>query len=233
LVLVERDSLVAIQGNFSRVDEELRQTKEELENVRSEMRAAIAAMEAQTRMEFDRPRSIRVVIPRNPDKPVDGIISYLRRVRSSGNNVHDSNVVTITMSNTPVSRRAARNAAEFNPNIDACTNNSSGEYILWDFHDQIVRVTQYSIMSSQYCVGYCHLRSWNLEGSLDGKTYEVLGEERNRDDLNGPGKIGSFDVKKLTLCRFLRLAIAGPTHRSDYYIVISGLEIFGLLIDSE
>jgi hypothetical protein len=72
-----------------------------------------------------------------------------------------------------------------------------------------------------------YLKSWNLEGSLDNQNYTLLDDQNDRSDLNGPGKIGTFLVKKSIPCRYIRLGITGPTYKGDYAICISGLEFFG------
>jgi hypothetical protein len=152
--------------------------------------------------------------------------------------VVDGGVVKIEMSSV-TDNRGGRNAAAFSLDYahDACTHGDQpGQHITWDFGDRRVNVTQYSIMSYQRPhPGGTHLKSWRIEASLDKENWKVLDDKKDRMELAGPCKIGTFDVAKPTVCRYLRLVSTGPNHRhgTSHCLVIAGMELFGLLIDCQ
>jgi hypothetical protein len=197
----------------------------------------LAVAAAQDRVDSLRLLAKSVVLARDSSKetetPSPGIIRYLSRAHCGGQNVVDGGVVAITMSSIN-GNRLSRNAAEFSLTfpVDACTNDSHGEWIKWDFGERRIFVTQYSIMSFQRGAGIHHLKSWKLEGSSDGQNWKIVDEERDRPELNGPCNIGTFKAQTSFLCRYCRLVSTGPNHAGSHHIVIAGLELYGLLTES-
>jgi hypothetical protein len=68
-----------------------------------------------------------------------------------------------------------------------------------------------------------------LEGSQDGKTWEVLDSREDNFDLVGSGQVATFEVQTASPLRMIRLRQTGLTHRGDDYLYFAGLEVFGVL----
>jgi len=96
--------------------------------------------------------------------------------------------------------------------------------------------THYSIMHDQE-KGYC-LRSWNFEGSVDGKTWVRLREHVNDTTLNAPKATGTWQIQPSATAesgepvgyRFFRLLSCDKNSSGDHYMVVSGFEVYGTLL---
>jgi hypothetical protein len=51
----------------------------------------------------------------------------------------------------------------------------------------------------------------------------------NNGDLNGPNQVATFEVAKTMTGRFVRLRQTAKTHYNHDYLLVAGLEIFGVL----
>jgi hypothetical protein len=168
----------------------------------------------------------------NSSSSIDGIISYLSR--QCGGNVHTKGVVTIT--GNPYSdgsrSHAALNAANLTENSYFYSKNEPNQMLTYDFGDRRIKPTHYSIRSRHDGNDdNVYLRSWVIEGSIDGQTWRQL--DRREDDftLKSGNKIQVFEVHLSTDCRLVRLHQTGPNHysRPDNCLVVSGFELFGSL----
>jgi hypothetical protein len=91
--------------------------------------------------------------------------------------------------------------------------------------------THYTIRTNSGDPGFFHLKSWLIETSVDGKSWqEVAREERNRQ-LNGSHFTGTFTVAVGRECRFIRLVNIGRNYGGSDQIWISAWEIFGGLAE--
>jgi hypothetical protein len=84
------------------------------------------------------------------------------------------------------------------------------------------------------CTG--DLKSWVIEGSLDGKVWRKIDRKTgNKDFKSGgwpPGSFSasaSFAVSKPAECRFIRLTQTGWNHGGGDDLVMWSLEFFGTL----
>jgi hypothetical protein len=164
----------------------------------------------------------------NSASPLDGVFSHLSR--KLGENLHEKGIMTIT------SRSVYANDPQHSPkNLAApilgcffCPLTAI-EWVQWDFHELRVAPTHYSIQTHNSPVGSAHLKSWVIEGSINGSSWIELHRRTNSHDLNGPAVIRSFSISKMIDCRFIRLRQTGSNHRNDNNLVFSCLELFGIL----
>jgi hypothetical protein len=100
-----------------------------------------------------------------------------------------------------------------------------GQWVCWDFREMRVRPTHYTIKT------LC-LKSWVVEGSLDGKSWTEIDRQTNNQDFKDRHLIptASFAVSNPAECRFIRLTQTGenPEHKNDY-LYLSAVEFFGTL----
>jgi hypothetical protein len=91
-----------------------------------------------------------------------------------------------------------------------------------------VRLTHYSIHphSSNW-----YLRSWIVEGSLDGSKWLVIDRRDNNNEMTSTHPIGTFTVSQSTESRFIRLRQTGKNARGNDYLTIYAFELFGQLME--
>jgi hypothetical protein len=78
--------------------------------------------------------------------------------------------------------------------------------------------------------GGWHLKSWRVETSADGETWQEVAREEDRQQLNGAWFTGTFAVAGGGGCSFIRLVNIGKFHDGSDLVCISAWEIFGSLI---
>jgi hypothetical protein len=122
--------------------------------------------------------------PMKAPQSLEGIISYL--TKKHGGNVHEKGIVTITSKSVvnDNGRYPLKNVADltsdsgFNSVSDSCfiSKNEPGQWICWDFREMRVRPTHYTIKA-------IYLKSWVVEGSLDGESWAEIDQQTNNQDF--------------------------------------------------
>jgi hypothetical protein len=98
-------------------------------------------------------------------KSLDGIISHLSQ--KHGGNVHEKGIVTIT------SKSVHKDDPKYVADLTSDSRFKSkyyydpGQWICRDFGEMCVRPTHYTIMTE-------YLKSWVVEGSLDGRSWTEI-----------------------------------------------------------
>jgi hypothetical protein len=98
--------------------------------------------------------------------------------------------------------------------------------------------THYAIRSYYNKAGTNHLKSWKVVGFAgdDGDRERdgiVLDSRENTSDLNGPGRIGTFPMESSGVFKSIKLISTGPDHRGENYLVITGFELYGTLLNAK
>jgi hypothetical protein len=125
--------------------------------------------------------SARAHCPMKATNPLDGIILYLSKKHKG--NVHENGIVTIT-GNPSVGRDSSplwyvTDLTTYRVNSEGVVNNPSilidweqGQWICWDFQEMRIRPDHYTLK--------CHgMRSWLVEGSLDGMNWTEIDRHTN------------------------------------------------------
>ena len=153
-------------------------------------------------------------------------------------NVHDKGKVTITASSADTTSRDGK-IVPYQPKVVAdlqenswfCSKNSSGQWICYDFKDMLVKPTWYSIRS--YFAGEhgCHPKSWDIEVSNDGGSWDCIDQQRDNQDLfDGKFKEASFQITtEHDPVRYVRLRLVAKNHFPSDTLKISAFELFGTL----
>jgi hypothetical protein len=165
----------------------------------------------------------------NSSSPLDGIISRL--TRECGGNVHDKNIVKVTVSSSGRSDRPARNVVDLLVDSYFDTENRPNQWICFDFMTSTIRPTHYSIRSaSSSSIDNWNLKDWVIEGSIDGTSWIELDKRTNDGQLNGRNLIATFTLNQSESIRLLRLRQTGTNHYGSNHIWFSSFEVFGTLI---
>lgn len=97
--------------------------------------------------------------------------------------------------------------------------------------DHLLICNYYTIRQDASCN---FMRSWNLEGSNDGKTWSVLSGHKDDETITMPGAYGAWPIScNAKAYRIFRIILTGPT--TDYSslsdkISLSNFELYGILI---
>jgi hypothetical protein len=167
--------------------------------------------------------------PFDPNSNLDGIISYL--TKRFGGHVIDRDIVSITASsfyspeNWPI-----RHVADLKDQSIFHTKNEANSWICYDFKDRRIKVTHYSIRARCDYDGH-HLRTWRLAGSNDGLSWVGIDDRQNDTSLNSQGAISTFSISLDVQNEFqmIRLRQTGGDNRNCDYLVVSGIEFFGVV----
>jgi hypothetical protein len=120
--------------------------------------------------------------------PHDGIIAYL--TRECGGNVHDRGVIEVTGSDVHANH-LPRDVVDLTVHNCFHSPNQPDQWICYNFKDRRIRLTNYSIAAQ----GNWYLRSWIVEGSVDGHAWICLDEQKDNTDASPVHPIATFSVE--------------------------------------
>lgn len=152
---------------------------------------------------------------------LNGIIKYL--TNECGGNVDEKNVVKITASG--VSENSPNRVANLEWTNAFYTTNLENSWIQFDFLDATVTIDQYTIKTDKYKKRW--LKSWVLEGSNDGKVFNVIDTRDDNTDLSSDHPTQTFRCNKDGTYKIIRLRQTGPDSLGDHYLVLQNIEFFG------
>jgi hypothetical protein len=170
------------------------------------------------------------VIPFSPQYELDGILTFLKR--SHGSNIHDKGVVNVTTSSVEYCK--PKNVADIKiQSTFHTTNNTSSEWVQYDFKGMKIRPSHYTLRSA-YCWGVnsLHPKNWVIEVSATGREsdWTEIDHQTNNADSNGADKRKSFTISRsVGPVQFIRLRQTGPNHHGSNLIFLSDWELFGEL----
>jgi hypothetical protein len=165
--------------------------------------------------------------PYSADQPFNDLIASLT-TKYSGN-VHDYGAVSAIAS----SEYSTSYLAKFVHDLEQrscyfCSKQEKGSWIGYNFHSARVVPSHYEIRSHPGCGGEGTLKSWVMEGSMDGSTnWEKLDEQTNNSLLLTGGSVAAFPVNSSRAYRALRIRQTGLNHNGNDYLAIAALEIYG------
>jgi hypothetical protein len=155
---------------------------------------------------------------------MDGILAYLRNQYKG--NLHDLHVVEVTANHNG-------NSLSYVVNLEL--NWISGQtpdgWVCIDLKKRRIKLTHYSIRSSN-CAGQNerHPREWAVEVAESSDWVEV--DRRGpHSDLNGRLLIGTYEVKKPMICRFVRLRPLSKNCAGTWEFLFNAVEFFGDLFE--
>jgi hypothetical protein len=150
-----------------------------------------------------------------------GIISYL--TRKHGGNVHDNGIVKIASKS--LGSGSVEDVADFSSDSYFMSRDEPDQWIRWDFHGMRVHPTHYTISAYR-------LKSWVVDGSLDGINWTKIDRRRDNEILKyGNWVTRSFTISKSAECRFIRLTQTDKRHDGYDYLGIQACEFFGTLLE--
>jgi hypothetical protein len=165
----------------------------------------------------------RVEFPLKDEQSLNGVISHL--TSKYFGHVHVKGTVTITsesvMDDSP--EHALTNLADLSSGGTFWSKKRRGQWVCWDFHEMRVCPSHYTIRAAS-------LKSWVLEGSLDGGSWAVIDRKTDVPDFpKSEWKTVSFTVSHRAESRFVRLTQTGQNHFGHDALYLCSVEFFGTL----
>jgi serine/threonine protein kinase len=151
-----------------------------------------------------------------------------------GGNVAELGIVTISGNSVDESReRGLPHLLE--PNWTKCwtSKNDKHSWLQFDFHGMNIIISSYTIKTYPLGRGFSHMRSWTLQGSVDGVSWIDLDTRVNTSELNGRSKTGVFTLAGPTEVRSLKLKQTGPNHADDHYMILTNVEFYGAVLSKD
>jgi hypothetical protein len=158
---------------------------------------------------------------------LDGIISYL--TKKHGGNDHDKGIVTITSKSVDdpecaLKNVALQNVADLTSDSYFQSKDEPGQWVCWDFREMRVRLTHYTLKAP-------HLKSWMVEGSLDGSSWTEIDRQTDNRNCEFMWNAASFAVSKPAEFRFIRLTQTDNNYVRSDNLFLRAVEFFGTLSD--
>jgi hypothetical protein len=168
------------------------------------------------------PPRTEVDFPMPSDRSVDGIIAYL--TQQHGGNVDDLGIVTITSKSVigDDPQFALRNVADLRSDWFFHSQNAPGQWVCWDFHGIRIRPTHYTMEARA-------LKSWVVEGSLDGANWTEMDRRTDNRNFKLAWRGASFAVANPVECRFIRLTATDNRPTDGDHLLLLAVEFFGRL----
>ena len=164
------------------------------------------------------------------DEKFNGIINHFR---SKSN----ENKINITASSINSNDEAPINSILFeNKDNYFASKDEKNSWICYEFKDNFVIPTDYTIRSPSFAINSQHPRSWVIEGSINSNDWIILDEQKDCSFMNGPSYVHTFHISKSNKIKFIRIRETDKNwwlnsiSNSNYNLAISAFEIYGSLI---
>jgi hypothetical protein len=142
--------------------------------------------------------------------------------------VQEKGIVTITSKSVDNPIFSLNNVADLTSRTSFWSKDEPGQWVCWDFGEMRVRVTHYTVRALR-------LKSWVVEGSLDGDgwffsgTWTEIDRQTDNQDFKD-WNTASFALSKPVEFRFIRLTqTAKRRDWGDDKLVLDAVEFFGTL----
>jgi hypothetical protein len=163
-------------------------------------------------------------------RPLEGIIAFL--TDQCGGNVHDRGVVNITSLSCARHDQHPKNAADFKGHSLFVSDGKPNEWLCYSFPWGLVYLTGYALRSQYIVGGRCNLKTWVIETSMDGDSWEIVDRRTDNYELDRRDVTVWFDIEPNfhRECRFVRLRQTGKSHYNNDSVYLQSFELFGDLL---
>ena len=157
-------------------------------------------------------------------KPLEGIITHL--TRQCGGNVQEKGVVEVRASSC-MSSWKPENAVTDDRDLRFASKSEPNSWICYTFKGKRVALTGYSILADTCAFP----KSWVLEVSNDGTSWDVADRRDGNEDLNTKFAIHHFVIGTPPRGSFsmIRLRQTGKNHGGHDGLCLNFFEVFGTL----
>jgi hypothetical protein len=149
-----------------------------------------------------------------------------------GGNVHDRGIVKVAQSSeyNTSGPYPAKNCVDFNSSSFSLTSDQPNQWLSFDFKEMRMKATHY-LIRTRTDVGANHInpRSWVIEVSDDGVSWQEVSRETNDQHLNGANLSHTFNISNPMTSRFLRFRQVSTHSSLHHYLTLQHFELFGHL----
>jgi hypothetical protein len=156
---------------------------------------------------------------------MNGIIAFL--TRQVLGNPHTKGIVVVTSLSSLAND--AWQVLDTDWKSHWVSEDGSDQWIKFEFKSHRVLVTHYTLKTYNFCAGGNHLRSWVLDGSTNDRDWLELDRQQSKNDLNDRSRVRTWAVKAPGTYRFVRLTQTGKSHCDSDMLVLTGIELFGVI----
>lgn len=164
----------------------------------------------------------------NPEAPLDGIFSYLKKKYNG--NVVERGLVSLDYQRTGLGNLSQITDSENTKHVRCYSFYTNEVFITFDFKEKRVNLSDYTIRTNSSKAENSHLKSWKIRGSNDGQTWNELDYRFNDDSLNSTFAMKKFHVKSNDeTYQYLQLITDEADWDGIYQIYITNIEFYGTL----
>lgn len=161
---------------------------------------------------------------------LNGIINYLYPIYKS----YYHNVISISASSTAtgwnVNSLIDPSMSGTSQNHNWASNKASKSNVTVYFHKHLIMITNYSIRTQSNHT-YDHPKSWQLDGSFDGKNWQFIDSQTNVDCFkSAPNQTKTFAVKNSGMYLYFRFTQTDINWSYLHYFDLGKLEFFGEIV---
>lgn len=172
-----------------------------------------------------------ISFPFSIENEFSGIIKYLR----NQSNDQIDQVVKITSSsiyNDDTNYKPSNVVFFDDQNSFFCTKNEKNSWICFEFKNNSIIPTHYSIKSVKWKQSDTYPKSWVIQGSNDNESWMNLDEEKNSSELNHPLAVHTFknNMIRNRMFKYIRILSTGPDWLGSNFLGLNSFEIYGKLI---
>jgi hypothetical protein len=145
-----------------------------------------------------------------------------------GGNPHDNGIICAI--GTPDADHPLfqpKNVADLHSDSYFFSTDAPGRSICYDFKDMRVAVTHYILRLNNQQTGGYHLRSWVIEGSVDGPEWTELDHQENEGLVSRPNSICAFAAQQVIESRFIRLRATSLNWEGNNRMFLEAFDVFG------
>lgn len=127
-----------------------------------------------------------------------------------------------------------KHVLEYDYKGESATKNKENSWWCVDLTEKYsLYLTHYSLRHGRKDGKYL-LCNWRLEGSFDEKNWKTLREHKNDQTLKRSQFQNSWEVNgKLGAFRYFRIYQTGPNSSGSFHLYLSGIELYGVLIEMD
>lgn len=159
--------------------------------------------------------------------PFNGILNSLNQ-KCKGN-AHSHGLVSITASSSGGWNGQPCQTIDYGWTGAWGTQNFRNSWIRFDFKEKLVILTGYSIRSHNWGVNSFHMKSFAIEGSLDGLKWNPIDEKFDINELNGALQFYTWKCKKSLPYRYVQIRQIGKNQAGNNHLALHEIELFGTI----
>jgi hypothetical protein len=227
LTLPLKDAPAEDNRDLRRMIAELQASQEQLTRAVLALTSEVRAVRSRATPAFPMANCETIECPLLHKFPFQGIIHFIQTTYDRWSDFIEPKSSSVNAGK--VVDYGAQNALLPNDRLSFVSEAKQEEWFCVDFKAMRVAVTAYAIRS-RHETGSCCPRSWQILGSDDGDTWELLDERYCVDAMTGVSQPAFFDASRVLTCRLIKIKQTGFNGDACNYLAFSSFDVFGKLM---